>query len=143
MLLMVFLSADAQKADGIIKGKLVDTVANTGITEATISVINSADSSLASYSISDKKGQFEIQGLVPGAYSLVITHLTIETIRKQVTISETNKTIDLGTIIIQKQIKTLGEVVVTNDAPVVIKTILFSLKQTVLKRNPMPPWKIS
>ena len=136
MLLMVFLSAEAQKADGIIKGKLVDTVANTGITEATISVINSSDSSLASYSISDKKGQFEIQGLVAGSYNLVITHLTIETIKKQITISGINKTIDLGTIIVQKQIKTLGEVVVTNDAPVIIKNDTVQFKAESFKTKP-------
>ncbi|MBK8953850.1 MAG: TonB-dependent receptor family protein [Chitinophagaceae bacterium] len=136
LLLTLFLSANAQKADGVIKGKLVDTAANVSITEATISVMNSSDSSLASYSISDKKGIFEIQGLVPGVYNLVITHLSIETIRKQVTISEANKTIDLGTVIVQKQIKTLGEVVVTNDAPVVIKNDTVQFRADGFKTKP-------
>lgn len=136
LFLLLAFSANAQKADGIIKGKLVDTVAKASITEATISVVNSADSSLASYGISDKKGIFEIQGLVPGTYNIIITHLSIEPIKKQITISDKNKTVDLGTLVVQKQIKTLGEVVVTNDAPVVIKNDTVQFKADGFKTKP-------
>lgn len=91
-----FLTANAQKADGVIKGKLTDTSAKAPVAEATISIVNAKDSSLTTFSISDKKGVFEIKDLEYGDYNVIITHGSFETIKKNVSLSVTSKTADLG-----------------------------------------------
>src|SRR6187431_1773331 len=93
-----FLTANAQKADGVIKGKLTDTAAKAPVAEATISIVNAKDSSLATFSISDKKGMFEIKDLEYGDYNVIITHGSFETIKKSVSLSAITKSIDLGNL---------------------------------------------
>src|ERR1700704_3597863 len=77
----------AQKADGSVKGKLIDTASKQAIADATISVINPKDSSLITFTISTKQGVFEIKGLEPGNYQLVFSHQAYETFRKNVSIT--------------------------------------------------------
>ncbi len=139
LLLLVFAistASNAQKADGIIKGKLIDTTAKQPVTDATVSVISSVDSSIVTYSLTNKLGIFEITMLEEGRYRLAISHQSIETINKPFTISGTAKTIDLGNIDAQKQIKTLEGVVVTNDAPIIIKNDTVQFKADAFKTQP-------
>jgi len=56
----------AQRAEGVIKGQLTDSSAKQPIVDATVSVVNSKDSSLASFVLSNKLGGFEIKNLLPG-----------------------------------------------------------------------------
>jgi uncharacterized surface anchored protein len=83
LFMALFFTGFAQKLDGVIKGKLTDTAAKAPVTEATVSVLNAKDSSLTTFSITDKKGGFEFTGLEYGDYEVVITHGSFETIRKE------------------------------------------------------------
>ena len=134
--LSLCIMARAQKPDGIIKGKLVDTAARQPISDATISVIYAKDSTLATFTLSNKQGTFEIKGLEVGTYRLVITHQAYESMKKEISVSVNNKTIDLGDLKPQRAIKTLGEVVVTNDAPVIIKDDTVQFKADAFKTKP-------
>src|SRR5258705_1023335 len=111
----------AQRADGGLKGKLMDTASKQAITDATVSVINPRDSSLITFTISTKQGVFEIRGLEAGNYDLVISHQAYETFRKNITITADKKQIDLGELTPHKDYKTLGGVTVTNEASIVVK----------------------
>lgn len=111
----------AQKADASIKGKLIDTAAKQGIADATLSLINAKDSSLITFTLSNKQGIFEIKGLVPGNYQLVFSHQAYQPFRKNITVSADKKLIDLGDLTPQKDFKTLTGVTVTNEAPIVVK----------------------
>src|SRR6185295_19567660 len=86
----------AQKADGSIKGKLVDTASKQAIPDATISVLNPKDSSLVTFTISTKQGVFEIKGLMPGNYQLVFSHQAYLLFKKNIAITADKKQIDLG-----------------------------------------------
>src|SRR5436853_6986736 len=88
----------AQKADGSIKGKLVDTASKQAITDATISVLSRKDSSLITFTISTKQGAFEIKGLDAGNYQLVISHQAYQTFRKNISITPERKQLDLGEV---------------------------------------------
>jgi Outer membrane protein beta-barrel family/Carboxypeptidase regulatory-like domain len=139
LLLLVFsflTAANAQKADGVIKGKLFDTAAKQPVSDATVSVVSTKDSSIVTYSLSNKQGVFEITMLEEGSYRLIISHQSIETIVKPFTISATSKNIDLGNIDAQKQIKTLEGVIVTNDAPIIIKNDTVQFKADAFKTKP-------
>ena len=134
--LSLFSIAQAQKADGSIRGKLIDTAAKQPISDATVSVINAKDSSLASYILSDKEGAFQIKGLDSGKYRLVITHQGYMETKKPFSITIINKTIDLGKLIIQKEYKTLGEVVVTSESPIQVKNDTVQFNASGFKTKP-------
>lgn len=132
----VITTIQAQKADGSVKGRLTDTASKQPVSEATVSAINVKDSSLATFTLTNKQGAFEIKGLEEGNYQLVISHLSIETIKKNFSISSSDKNLDLGMVQAQKAIKTLEGVVVTNDAPVLIKNDTIQFKADAFKTKP-------
>lgn len=136
LFMALFFTGFAQKLDGVIKGKLTDTAAKAPVTEATVSVLNAKDSSLTTFSITDKKGGFEFTGLEYGDYEVVITHGSFETIRKKIALSATTKTIDLGSLSAEKAYKKLGEVVVSTDAPVVMKGDTVQFKADAFRTKP-------
>ncbi|HRE37331.1 MAG TPA: TonB-dependent receptor [Chitinophagaceae bacterium] len=136
LLFGVLLNADAQKADGSIKGKLIDTAGKQPITGATVSLINAKDSSLATFTLSNKQGVFEIKGLTEGNYQLVISYQGYETVRKPVSLTATSKSVDIGEINPPKDFKTLGEVVVTGIVPVVIKQDTVQFNADAFKTRP-------
>jgi len=126
----------AQKTDGSVKGKLIDTASKQAITDATISVINPKDSSLVTFTISTKQGVFEIKGLQPGNYQLVFSHQAYETFRKNISITADKKQIDLGELTPQKGYKTLAGVTVTNEAPIVVKGDTVQFNASGFKTQP-------
>ncbi len=132
----VLMAAAGQKADGGIKGKLTDTTGKQPLSGATISVINTRDSSLATFTLSNKQGIFEVKGLAYGTYQLVISFQGYETVKKMVSVSETTRLADLGDMVIHKEYKTLGEVVVTTDVPVQIKDDTIQFKADAFKTRP-------
>jgi hypothetical protein len=136
LLSALYFSGFAQKADGIIKGKLMDTAAKAPISEATISVLNPKDSSLVSFAITDKKGVFEIIGLEYGDYDVIITHSSFETIKRFITVSATAKTKDFGSLALEKAYKKLGEVVVVADAPIIMKGDTVQFKADAFRTKP-------
>lgn len=135
-LLLFVLAAHAQKADGIIRGKLVDTAAKQPISDATVSLLQARDSSLVTFTLTDKQGAFEIKGLSTGNYRLVISHQAYMEIKKPVAISDDKKIMDLGQISPSKDFKTLGGVVVTNEAPIVVKNDTVQFNASGFKTQP-------
>src|SRR6218665_1367298 len=125
---LCFFGAYAQKADGSITGKLMDTTNKKPIADATISLLSTKDSSLVTFTLSNKQGQFDIKGLTTGNYRLVITHQEYTEIKKTVSITEEKKQVDVGEVATANNVKEMAGVVVTNEAPIVVKndTIQFN-----------------
>ena len=73
--------------NGSVKGKLIDTTAKQSLSEATVSVMLVKDSSLVSFSLSDKKGNFEITNLDAGNYLLMISYTGYENFKKPFSIT--------------------------------------------------------
>jgi len=126
----------AQKADGGIKGKLVDTTAKQPIADATVSVLNAKDSSLATFTLSNKQGVFEVKGLVAGEYRLVITSKGYEEIKKKVSITETEKQLDLGNLSVQKDYKMMEGVTITSESPIQVKNDTIQFNTSGFKTQP-------
>lgn len=128
LFLALIFTAQAQKFDGSIKGKLIDTAAKQPIADATVSVLNVKDSSLATFTLSNKQGIFEVKGLGEADYRIVISSKGYIEFKKTVSITATAKTVDFGTLEVQKDYKTLEGVVVTSESPIQVKndTIQFN-----------------
>ncbi len=127
-LILIAGLVQAQKPNGLIRGKLVDSTVQQPIADATLTLLQAADSTLVTFTLSNKDGIFEIRGLVAGNYRLLISHEGFDPGSRMLAITETQKELDLGTIFPSKNYKILGEVVVTNEAPIVVKndTIQFN-----------------
>ena len=114
-------SVFAQRADGSIKGKLVDSTAKLPVADATVSVISARDSSLASFTLSSKQGAFEIKNLLPGDYKLLVSSKGLQEIQKPFSITADTKSIDLGVLTLNKDYKMLEGVTITSESPIVVK----------------------
>jgi uncharacterized membrane protein YgcG len=134
--LTLLTAANAQKPDGSIKGKLIDTAAKAPISDATISVLNAKDSSLVTYTLSNKQGVFEVKGLTAGEYNVIITHGVYGETKRSVIVSDSAKQVDLGDLAIQKDYKTLGEVVVKSEAPIQVKNDTIQFNASGFKTPP-------
>jgi hypothetical protein len=124
VLLLSLLSFEpvlAQRADGSIKGKLIDSTTKQPVVDATVSVISAGDSSLASFTLSSKLGLFEIKNLLPGNYKLVVSSKGLQEIRKPFSITAETKLVDVATLIMNKDFKMLEGVTITSESPIVVK----------------------
>src|SRR6185436_15037402 len=135
-LLLVSCTVMAQKTDGSIKGTLMDTAAKQPISDATISLIDIKDSSLITFTLSNKQGVFEIKGLAAGEYQLVISHQAFQPFKKTVSITAEKKQIDIGSLSPAKDFKTLGEVVVVSEAPIIVKNDTVQFNASGFKTQP-------
>ncbi|GDX42509.1 hypothetical protein LBMAG22_10380 [Bacteroidota bacterium] len=111
----------AQRAEGVVKGQLTDSSAKQPIADATVSVVNSKDSSLASFVLSSKQGGFEIKNLLPGDYKLIVSSKGLEEIRRNFSVTAEKKVIDFGTLVMNKDYKMMEGVVITTESPIVVK----------------------
>ena len=138
LLFLVFTGVvQAQKTEGSVRGKLLDTLSKLNIPDATISVVAAVDSSFITFTLSNKQGDFEIKGLADGDYKLVISHQSYQVLSRQVSIKASQKTVELGDLVLEKNIKSLGEVVVTSNVPIVVKndTVQFNVDAFKTKPN--------
>lgn len=136
LLLAIYLQSNAQRPDGSIKGKLIDTLGKLPVADATVSLMNITDSSLVTFTLSNPQGIFEIKGLAEGTYRLFISHQAYEPFTRRVTITPTDKLADLGELKFNKNIKTLGEVVVTSNVPIVVKNDTVQFNADAFRTKP-------
>ena len=121
---ILFLScfaASAQKTTGVIRGVLIDTTGKQPLLGATVSVIFTKDSTMASFTLSDKTGMFEIKDLADDSYKLHVSFKGLEPYQRSFSITPAKQVIDLGKIIMKTDTHTLDTFVVTSDVPIQIK----------------------
>ena len=136
LILVLAGTVQSQKTEGSIRGKLLDTLSKINIPDATVSVVNAVDSSFITFTLSNKLGDFEIKGLADGAYKLVISHQSYQILTKQVIIKATQQQVSLGDLVLEKNIKSLGEVTVTSNVPIVVKNDTVQFNADAFKTKP-------
>lgn len=126
---------------GRVKGTVIDSSENSPLEAATVSIFLSSDSSLVSYALTGKRGEFLVKD-VPRATKcwLMISFNGYNTAIKNFSIAADQQELDIRTIKINKNYNELGEVtVVAQKPPVVIKqdTIEFNVGAFVTRPNGM------
>ncbi len=111
-----FFCVIAQK-NGSVKGIAFDTISKQPITSATVSLLDKKDSSLISFTMTDDAGRFEFKDIRNGEYRLLITHTNYHNNSLSFSINDHDKNADLENIVMKDLAKTMGEVVVQNEAP--------------------------
>lgn len=132
--LLIFVSLSLSfsfSQDIVIKGQLLGTETNEFLPFATISVSKDANQkNILQRFATDDKGFFSSK-LKPGTYFLAFQYVGKNTFVKEVTLTEQEKEINLGKIIVEESSTQLGEVSVVAQTPLVkveIDKLTYNLK---------------
>ncbi len=135
LVLMTFSGMDIFAQTGIVTGTLRDQSDSSLLSGATIEILVQSDSSLVKTGISDSKGKFTLEGLVPGGLIFKVSTIGYQEYIDVFTLREPIK--DLGIISLIKRGKDLSTVTIISKAPPVVQkgdTSQFSANQ--YKVNP-------
>lgn len=110
---LIWSESSAQSGDKIIvKGKVIDSLAQSPLAFATIRIFNSTDGKLINGNISDEKGTFSLE-MDPGTYYAEIDFMGYNSHRvKTFQLSRDQNVYELGNINLSPSVSTLDEVVV-------------------------------
>ena len=102
--------------NGVVKGKIIDADSKAPMEYANIAIFSKRDSSLVSGGVTNAEGTFEIKELPFGAFYVVANFIGFEkTTVKDIRIIPNAPTVNLGTIELAVESKTLGTVEVTAE----------------------------
>ncbi|HEY4149583.1 MAG TPA: TonB-dependent receptor, partial [Chitinophagaceae bacterium] len=135
---------------GSVKGKIIDSTSKQPLGLGTITVFKAADTVIITYRLSTPEGEFKVPGLPLGLNCrAVISYSGYKVYRKEFTLSAAQPQLDLGTITMTANSKSLDEVLVIAERPPVtvrqdtiefnasaFKTIPNALVEDLLKKLP-------
>jgi hypothetical protein len=109
------------RISGSVRGTIVDTSGKQDLSDATVSVTALvSDSSDIQFVTTDKKGYFQVKGLRPGSYRLLISFEGYRHIRKYFTISNDNRDISFDILYMQRATDQMQEITIERP-PVTIR----------------------
>lgn len=114
-LFCMLLTVTASAASGILKGLVVDSKTNEGMVYVNVAIVNSTTQDYVRGTVTDETGLFEINNLPSGKYLARITIIGYTPVEKEFIISETEPSVNLGTISIAEDTQLLGEVTVVGQ----------------------------
>jgi hypothetical protein len=137
-------------AQGILKGKIVDSATKKPLGLATVTIYKAIDTSIISYRLSDPEGVFRVPGVPIGMPCRALISFSGYTVfRKEFTIEAGSSTLDLETISMATNVRSLDEVLVVAERPPVVirkdtiefnaasfKTLPNALVEDLLKKLP-------
>jgi outer membrane cobalamin receptor len=117
-LLSVSVFAQEKTTGTVIKGLVVDKNTGTALESATIQVFKSEDSSLYNGASSDKSGNFVINDIPEGLYTVRVSYIGYATaVAKNVKVVKEKKEINFGTIKLEVNSEMTQEINVEGEAP--------------------------
>ncbi|CAM1342961.1 outer membrane beta-barrel protein [Tenacibaculum amylolyticum] len=120
-----------------ISGKIQSEKDKTPIEAATIHLEKVSDSTVISYTISNDKGNFSLEGKSFNKdVKLYVSFIGMDSYSKRISLTK-NPSIKLGTISLKEESNVLDEVVIKSRAPITIKkdTLEFNVKSFKTKKN--------
>lgn len=123
------------RVNGSIKGKLEDTLYKETLSEASVTVLNPADSSVVNYSLTNAKGEFVIKDLPAGSYKLSVSYQGYMPYTKLFKITPDSAIVDLGSVQMVKKGDLLAEVVV-EAPPIVVKKDTVEFRADAFRTKP-------
>src|ERR1043165_9643397 len=125
-------------SQGTLKGKITDSSTSKPLGLATITVFKEVDTAIITYRLSTPDGEFKVPGLPFDINCrVVISYSGYDVFRKEFTITNTQSTLDLGTIPLVTVSKTLDEVlVIAERPPVIIKKDTIEFNASAFKTLP-------
>lgn len=119
-LLFSALYASNEAAPGIIKGKVIESLSNTPVEYATVTLYTSKDSMMVDGVITNSEGLFEFKKIDLGEYNLIIRFMGFRKIFVQgIKIEDKRTVIDIGTVMLKADVTDLDEVEIVAEKPLV------------------------
>lgn len=131
----LFVATFSQAQKTSIKGRIIDSVGKQNLENASVSLLDSKDSTLEQFTLAKSTGSFELKNIPMGVYLLQITFQSFETYHKQIIIQNNEPEINLGNIYLRIQSKDLGTVTVTTN-PIVIRKDTVEYNANSFKTKP-------
>jgi hypothetical protein len=108
-------------AQGVLKGKIVDSTSKKPLGLATVTIYKAVDTSIISYRLSDPEGVFRVPGIPIGVpCRAVISFSGYAVFRKEFTLEAGSNTYDIDTVYMATNVKSLDEVLVVAERPPVV-----------------------
>jgi len=125
-------------SQGTLKGKVVDSSGSKPMGFATVTVFKAVDTAIITYRLTTQDGEFKVPGLPLGVNNrVVISFSGYSVYRKEFVIPSTQTTLDLGTIRLGIDAKSLDEIlVIAERPPVVIKKDTIEFNASAFKTLP-------
>ena len=111
--LFIVLNTMIAFAQGSVKGRVLDKKTNMGLEFINVAVRKEGDTKIYKGSISDMEGNFIVDGLPNGAYTLTATFLGYKELEKKFTVSASKPDHNFIALYMTEDTKALDEVVVT------------------------------
>ncbi len=108
ILCLLTFGSQAQKG---LSGKIVDEK-GIALTGATVVLLDTPDSTMNAFAISDEKGEFTLEDISEGLYILQISFVSYNNISQEVDLVITEKSLDLGEISMTPSTEILKEVTI-------------------------------
>ena len=133
-----FLFSTLTWTQGTLKGKITDSASSKPLGFATITVFKALDTAIITYRLSTPDGDFKVPGLpLDLTCRVVISYSGYSVYRKEFAITASQNTLDIGTIPLSTDSKTLDEVlVIAERPPVIIKKDTIEFNATAFKTLP-------
>ena len=109
----------------------------TAIEAATVHIEKARDSSIVTYTISNNKGMFSLEGKsFSKDVKLFISYVGMDSYSKSIELDKTSN-LNLGTIFLKEESNLLSEVVIQSRAPITVKkdTLEFNVKSFKTKKD--------
>jgi ferric enterobactin receptor len=120
LIFLTTLSGAQTKSNSVLTGKILDKSTNQPLEYATISVMNIETGKTINGGITDVRGAFTISDIQYGTYKIVIGYIGYENITvDKVVLDAGKRSVSLGTLSLQPSMKSLQNVIITGDKPIV------------------------
>ncbi|HMG68916.1 MAG TPA: TonB-dependent receptor [Chitinophagaceae bacterium] len=120
-LLIILGTATASHAQtGTIKGTVTDTVEKKNLVNSVVTLLRKSDSSLFTFTRTNKKGEFVISNAPAGSYVIMITYPRYADFADELSV-KSSETSDLGSLILTEKSVLLKEVIVHSVGAIRIK----------------------
>jgi hypothetical protein len=125
-------------SQGTLKGKIVDSTSKNPLGYATVTVFKAADTAIITYRLSTPDGEFKVPGLPFDMNCRVLISFSGYAVyRKEFTLTREQSMLDIGSISMTPEAKSLDEVmVIAERPPVVIKKDTIEFNASAFKTLP-------
>lgn len=137
--LAVFYPVFAQQGKTTVSGTVIDKNTQLSVEFANVLLIKLPDSAIINGTITDKKGRFSIDEVIPGNYFIRYSYIGYDNANTQpITVTGEQKNLSLGNLELNVQAKKLNEVTVTSQKATLNTSIdrkVYNVDQDIMSRS--------
>lgn len=115
ILALSFAFGQAPSGNGKVSGTIADPTTDQPVEYATIAIINPQTNKPINGTVADGKGKFTVKDLPNGKFRVAISFIGYETINRNIELSDADRDIDLGKILLSPSVQVLNEITVQGE----------------------------